>query len=581
MMAMRGLVEAECGGPNPLVELASHFTEDKSLRQEGLPSRFGLEHAAEMTQTDGAGLADQFVHEFLQETGQFDAPRTFGMQGLLQEMHDLQQPVEAAGDAAVAEQWADELVAREENSVSRVWVDDYEGRGGEAEKWASEFVDQEEQGHDWAQDFVREQETKALRATARDLVQSTRNNPQLSSTKFMSFVRGLEDGSINLDDADTETVTRSVTDSLSQMWVSEYEEEQAAAAARPNHGVKEEADVFQRFQTEWEKLMEGDKEGHPWLDEYSSLRKKGYEFEKDNPLKDHSNAFEEGLKRLKKGDLANAILLFEAAAQTDPDHVESWQYLGMAQAQNEQDGAAIAALQKCVSLSPSNLTALQTLAVSLTNESMQSQACDALMTWVRENPKYSDSVPPEEKTKSVRPASLMTHTEYKKVEHLYLSAAQRDPDCLDPEIQVGLGVLFNLSGEYNKAVDCFQAALHVKPDDPLLWNKLGATLANGNRSEEAVHAYHQALELSPGFVRARYNLGISCVNLGAHREAAEHFISALDLQRQGLGPGGKCSQMSDSIWSTLRMSLAMLGRSDLTSHCDSRQLDELHKEFHV
>lgn len=30
-------------------------------------------------------------------------------------------------------------------------------------------------------------------------------------------------------------------------------------------------------------------------------------------------------------------------------------------------------------------------------------------------------------------------------------------------------------------------------------------------------AYRRALELQPGYIRSRYNLGISCINLGAHR----------------------------------------------------------------
>lgn len=53
--------------------------------------------------------------------------------------------------------------------------------------------------------------------------------------------------------------------------------------------------------------------------------------------------------------------------------------------------------------------------------------------------------------------------------------------------------------------------------DARLWNRLGATLANGSKSEEAVEAYHMALNLAPGFIRARYNVGITCINLRAYR----------------------------------------------------------------
>ena len=51
----------------------------------------------------------------------------------------------------------------------------------------------------------------------------------------------------------------------------------------------------------------------------------------------------------------------------------------------------------------------------------------------------------------------------------------------------------------------------------MLWNRLGAILANSQRSEEAVEVYHQALKLSPGLIRVRYNLGISCINLNAYK----------------------------------------------------------------
>lgn len=50
------------------------------------------------------------------------------------------------------------------------------------------------------------------------------------------------------------------------------------------------------------------------------------------------------------------------------------------------------------------------------------------------------------------------------MKEVYLEAAQKSSDAIDPDLQTGLGVLYNLSTEFNKAVEAFNAALSVRPE---------------------------------------------------------------------------------------------------------------------
>ncbi|KAM6921310.1 PEX5-related protein isoform 3-T3 [Xenentodon cancila] len=317
----------------------------------------------------------------------------------------------------------------------------------------------------------------------------------------------------------------------------------------------------------------------------------GYYFHTDNPYKDLPNAFEEGLKKSREGDLPNAVLLLEAAVLQDPHDSEAWQVLGTTQAENENEQAAIVSLQRCLELHPNNLVALMALAVSLTNTGMCHDACEALLRWLRHNPKYKHLLKgktqlmgsPNSQRRMSCPPNTGRHESslLPEVKELFLEAVQHNSDSVDPDLQTGLGVLYNLSGEFNKAVEAFNTALSVRPEDYLLWNRLGATLANGDRSEEAVEAYTRALELHPGFIRSRYNLGISCINLGAHREAASNFLTALSLQRKSQSHQQSHQVMSGNIWAALRIALSMMDQPELFQAANIGDLDLLMRAFNL
>ncbi|KAJ8603903.1 hypothetical protein MRB53_042038 [Persea americana] len=330
-----------------------------------------------------------------------------------------------------------------------------------------------------------------------------------------------------------------------------------------------------------------------------------YMFEDDNIFSQVKNPFEEGVRIMDAGgNLSLASLAFEAAVQKDPQHVEAWTRLGAAQAQNEKESPAIRALEQAIKLDPTNLDALMGLAVSYTNEGYDSTAYRTLERWL--STKYP-SLAPNDGLGTDPHATELGFTErhilHQRVIDLFIAAAQLSPDpaTMDPDVQVGLGVLFYGAEEYDKAVDCFSAALASSESGstnsaasamgsnqrPLLWNRLGATLANSGRSEEAIEAYERALELNPNFVRARYNLGVSCINIGCYAEAAQHLLGALAMhavvEREGkqkarelMGDGAAAEAAADqqienimrqnqstNLYDTLRRVFSQMNRKDL------------------
>ncbi|RKP11251.1 hypothetical protein BJ684DRAFT_1039, partial [Piptocephalis cylindrospora] len=77
---------------------------------------------------------------------------------------------------------------------------------------------------------------------------------------------------------------------------------------------------------------------------------------------------------------------------------------------------------------------------------------------------------------------------------------------IDPTLQEGLSLAFSLASQWDRAVECLETALSVRPQDPVLWNRLGVALGQAKAYPEAREAYVRALELRPGYRRAQDNL---------------------------------------------------------------------------
>ncbi|OMJ16572.1 Peroxisomal targeting signal receptor [Smittium culicis] len=374
--------------------------------------------------------------------------------------------------------------------------------------------------------------------------------------------------------------TSDLTDpSLSEDWIKEYK--------KSIESLMNETDNNWESQSKsWYENSAGYRANNPAFD--------SYKFFTDNPFSSMDRYQVESVINQVKADpssksLADTILALESALQNDPSNAQLWTLLGIKQQENEREDAAIAALRKAISIDPNLIEAHMAIAVSYTNENFYLDAYHSFYEWISRHGEYSKLTNPSHKDEDLKKIDDV-QTRKNFVQGLFLDAARQRPgNDWDPDVQIALGVLFNISEEYNKAVDCFKASLSKRPDDYMTWNKLGATLANNKNPQKATDAYFNALEIHPSYIRARYNLAIASINMKQYNEAAEYLLGALSLQKKDMisDPTGANSgstfvpaiSMSTIIWDTLKTIMYALNEPSLAELTDGRDLDAFRTKF--
>lgn len=469
---------------------------------------------------------------------------------------------------AAASAWAEEFVTQQHTVNVPARFDDLEQfeawRGGEAAA-AAAVADADALHHAHVRDDLRRlarryREPNAsawAEEYARDVLPPAEERDDAWAAEFVRGGGAATTSSSTVAAPQWAEEFRSELQPTAEAWASEFQREQGAKFAQQKQLLDEFLGTTQSTASD---TTNDDSVSATSASSSLDTRFATYEFASPNPYLNSADPFAEGQQLFRNGSLAEAILALEAAVQRAPHGIASkaaapaWALLGQAHAENDHDDRAIACLMRAVDADNGDLSALISLGVSCANDYYRDEALNLLETWLDQHPDYrhlAAQMPPAPVPLNMGgggggggDAWVASFERHARVTALFLRAANLKPTTPDANVQTALGLLYNLSYEYDRAADCFRAALGVQPDNYSLWNKLGATLANGNDSRAALAAYHRALALKPQYVRARANLGIAHLALGEFDGAAHHL--SLALKRHG-------ASNDEHLWNNLEL----------------------------
>mmetsp|Transcript_22244 Transcript_22244/g.61802 ORF Transcript_22244/g.61802 Transcript_22244/m.61802 type:complete len:585 (-) Transcript_22244:48-1802(-) len=288
--------------------------------------------------------------------------------------------------------------------------------------------------------------------------------------------------------------------------------------------------------------------------------------QEQKPLQDW---MKEGMRQFEAGNIKEAIRAFEMELQLgNENNAKAWRMLGRCHAENDQDREAILCLEHAVDRDPYSAEALLDLGVSYVNELNHEKALESLLSWITHNPNYAGMELTDDNYGAASSGDNEDGGEtFDEVQRLLMKAVEYNPsDAAD--VWQALGVVFNVTRDYNAAVDAFEKALQAQPNDYQLWNKLGATLANSNRSERALPAYREALQLKPKYARAWLNMAISHSNLQNYEEAARCYLQTLSLNPAAV-----------HCWSYLRIALSCAEQYELIPFAAAQDLAAFQEHY--
>ncbi|HEX4156573.1 MAG TPA: tetratricopeptide repeat protein [Acidobacteriaceae bacterium] len=227
-----------------------------------------------------------------------------------------------------------------------------------------------------------------------------------------------------------------------------------------------------------------------------------------------------GMAQLRRGELDEAAKSLRQATELDPQLPGAHLFLGIADYQIGQSDEAAASLRAELALAPENIEALTWLGIVEIGVGHPEEATAPLDKAAALAPKNAEVL-----YYCARAHNLVAEATYRK---LY----QLDPDSV--LVHRALAETLAASGQPEKSIAEYQAAIRKDPKNADLYEALGDQDQKISRTDAAIQAYEEELKLNPNSAIALYNLGMIQVKTGKpeagvpllRRAEAEHAMAA-------------------------------------------------------
>lgn len=145
----------------------------------------------------------------------------------------------------------------------------------------------------------------------------------------------------------------------------------------------------------------------------------------------------------------------------------------------------------------------------------------------------------------------------------------------DKEMNPEAGKLFNegnallKAGNYNGAVEKYNAALKIEKDYRILYQK-GVSLRKANKNDEAKDAFEECLKLKPDFEGAYNALGGVYFSMGNFQQSIEKFEKILDMKDVK-------ANVKSKVKKNLALAYSRLGNENLSRGDANKGIEHLRK----